>query len=196
PALHAALHAALDRSRCGRWHDRVIFWLIDRTGRVLTGKVMEYDTATLHRRGHPTWVHSLMMRSGAMPAGAAVSTGCLFGEHLLREPSMEGRTVGVVESEKSAVLLSVFIPSVLWVATGGCSRLTAAMLAPLRRRRLLIAPDAAMEGRWLSAMEAMEGFDASEAKWITFPTDGPGAVPPNTDLADWYLHHRCGLPLG
>ncbi|HVX51633.1 MAG TPA: DUF6371 domain-containing protein, partial [Chitinophagaceae bacterium] len=46
-------------------------------------------------------------------------TLCFFGEHLLAQHP--NKVVGVVESEKTAVLLSIFIPGMVWLATGGAS---------------------------------------------------------------------------
>jgi hypothetical protein len=41
---------------------------------------------------------------------------CLFGEHLLKNSSSP---VMLVESEKTAVVMSHFIPDYIWLATGG-----------------------------------------------------------------------------
>lgn len=40
---------------------------------------------------------------------------CLFGEHLIKQ----GVTVSIVESEKTALICALYVPSVVWVATGG-----------------------------------------------------------------------------
>lgn len=40
---------------------------------------------------------------------------CLFGEHLIKP----GAKIGVVESEKTALICALYVPGVVWVATGG-----------------------------------------------------------------------------
>ena len=42
---------------------------------------------------------------------------CLFGEHLLTEYPIA--RVAIVESEKTAIVASVFFPNMVWLATGG-----------------------------------------------------------------------------
>ena len=44
---------------------------------------------------------------------------CLFGEHLLAYASSMARTVAIVESEKTALIAALFIPDLVWLATGG-----------------------------------------------------------------------------
>ena len=55
--------------------------------------------------------------------------------------------VAVVESEKSAVILSEWFPQCLWLATGGLNELTAVKLFPLRGRKVILFPDTDSQGR-------------------------------------------------
>lgn len=48
-------------------------------------------------------------------------TQCLFGEHLF--PKYLGRSVALVESEKTVVICSVLMPDYIRIATEGKSRL-------------------------------------------------------------------------
>ena len=64
----------------------------------------------------------------------------LFGEHLL--PLHPARTVMLVESEKSALIASRFVPEYLWLATGGmqgCFNSNA--LQVLKGRDVVLFPD-------------------------------------------------------
>lgn len=92
-----------------------IFWQIDDVANIRTGKIMPYnpETGKRDRNAKPAsnWVHSVMKLEGFN------LQQCFFGQHLLGDDSEI--PVAIVESEKTAVIASVFIPSFTWLATGG-----------------------------------------------------------------------------
>ena len=148
-------HAA-DRYRLGSLDDAVIFWQIDEHGMVRDGKAMYYmaDGHRSHERKPVSM--SWMMKHKLKDADGKplldkdfVASRCLFGLHLLSEPTA---TVAVVESEKTAVVFSELLPDCLWMASGGLSSLTADMLSPLRGRKVILFPDTDPDGityrRW------------------------------------------------
>ena len=51
------------------------------------------------------------------------------------------RTIAVVESEKTAVIMSELFPDSLWLATGGLRELSPVKLLPLRHYRVVLFPD-------------------------------------------------------
>ena len=55
--------------------------------------------------------------------------------------SVSVRRVAVVESEKTAVIMSELFPEYLWLASGGLHELTAVKLFPLRHYRVVLFPD-------------------------------------------------------
>lgn len=121
---------------------RTIWWQIDESGQVRSGKQMTYK-ADGHRDKTcaPGWIHTSVR--GIFPAEKYEYVGCLFGLHLVaRHP---GATVCLVESEKSAVVCSAFFPMAerVWVASGGLTHVNAATLAPLlrARRKITAYPD-------------------------------------------------------
>ncbi len=121
----------------------VVFYQIDVQGRCRTGKVMKYDPITGHRIKDPsattpiTWVHSLLSRQGMLPDGWTL-TQCLFGEHLL--PQYPDKPVALVESEKTAVVASIFCPDFIWLATGGKAQMND-RVEVLRGRNIVAFPD-------------------------------------------------------
>lgn len=129
----------------------VIFWQIDREGRVHDGKVMYYgpDCHRLKdRQHHPTWVSTLLARRSALRNVSGQSSHCFFGLHLV-----DGlQTVCVVESEKSAIILSVLYPDCVWLATGGLGELQPDKFRPLRGCKVVLFPDTDSDGiafrRW------------------------------------------------
>lgn len=89
-----------------------IFWRVDADGKVRSGKIMQYDPATGKRdkENPPTWVHTMLKKDFFFHA-------CFFGEHLLTEHPR--KTIAIVESEKTAIICSFFMPQYNWIATGG-----------------------------------------------------------------------------
>ena len=159
---HQQMEQAAQRYRLGRSKDGgVIFWQIDEEGHVRDGKIMFYrDDCHRDHDHNPDWVHFRLIKHYGYDGDIPVER-CLFGLHLLS--SNETSVVAVVESEKTAVILSEHFSQVLWLAAGGLTMLNAARLYPLRDRRVVLFPDTDPEGKafkaWLSvAATAQEQF--------------------------------------
>jgi hypothetical protein len=88
-----------------------IFWQIDENFNVRYGKIMCYDVLTGKRRKHIPPV--------AVPVKPVNYLQTLFGCHLLAE--YPDKPVAIVESEKTAIIASFFMPQYNWLATGGSS---------------------------------------------------------------------------
>jgi hypothetical protein len=137
----AALRYRLGMSRDGG----VIFWQIDEHDLLRDGKIMYYlpDCHRDHDR-HPSWVSYLLRHSGQLPQQFR-SEHCLFGLHQLTvhpsAPGALGWACAIVESEKTAVIMSEVKPDYLWFATGGKTELSVAKLRPLAGHRLILFPD-------------------------------------------------------
>ena len=146
----------------------VIFWQIDDQQRVHTGKIMYYHSDCHRDKGHhPTWVHSLM--KSQLPPNFTFQP-CLFGLHLLGHTEITESTerfsnsqildikesvssvqsvfpkIALVESEKSAVILSEKFPDFLWLSCGGLQSFKPQLLAPLLQYRIIIFPDTDPQG--------------------------------------------------
>ncbi|MFT5725353.1 MAG: hypothetical protein ACI9JN_002478 [Bacteroidia bacterium] len=118
------------------WPGSTVFWQIDAQGRLRTGKIMLYDSRSGKRvkkpRNHIYWVHKALNNS------VFELSQCLFGEHLLKDRT---RPVAVVESEKTAVIASAYLPQFIWVATGGLSNLSKEKCSILKGRNVTLFPD-------------------------------------------------------
>lgn len=128
-----------------KWGGSTVFWQTDEAGRVRTGKIMLYNTTTGRRVKEPqsrvSWAHSELR----LPDFNLRQ--CLFGQHLL--PLYPDRTVFIVESEKSAVIASHYMPDVLWLATGGkngCFHVQTVEV--LRGRDVILLPDLGATDAW------------------------------------------------
>ena len=136
---HQMLQAA-DRYHLGLSKDGgVVFWEIDDSGLVHNGKIMYYQDTCHRDKSHtPTWVVAKLKSTGSLPSNVE-NPHCLFGLHLLS--GVAGGKVAIVESEKSAIILSELFPDYLWLASGGKTMLNASLFAPLGDRRIILFPD-------------------------------------------------------
>ena len=136
-----------------KWGGSAVFWQVDCNGRVRTGKIMLYDAMTGKRVKHPQphvcWVHTEMRLKDYR------LRQCFFGEHIL--PIYPDRKVFVVESEKTAVIASHFMPDVLWIATGGkngCFNERAA--TALAGRDVVLMPDLGATQEWQTRIPMLD----------------------------------------
>ena len=153
------MERAVRRYRLGCSRDGgVIFWQIDQLGHIFDGKIMYYrpDCHRDHQR-HPNWVSHLLKRHYGCQDLDIPTVHCLFGAHLVNDyefyelnefmqtpftfHSSLGRQAAVVESEKTAVIMSELFPEYLWLASGGLHELTPVKLFPLRHYRVVLFPD-------------------------------------------------------
>ena len=128
-----------------KWGGSTVFWQIDRQRKVRAGKIMLYNSVTGHRvkepRSYVSWVHTeLGLEHFNMKQ-------CLFGEHLLTD--FPTKAVAIVESEKSALVASHFMPDFVWLATGGihgCFK--ADTVGVLKNRAIILCPDLGAKEVW------------------------------------------------
>lgn len=127
----------------------IIYWQIDFSGNVRTGKIMQYDAATGHRvkDGYSVdWVHSKLQRMDKLGNDFILSQ-CLFGEHQLHSDNINN-VVAIVESEKSALLGSLVYPDYTWLATGGKCNLSPYKTSALVNRTVILFPDVDAYDEW------------------------------------------------
>jgi len=118
------------------WSGSTVFWQIDTKGKIRTGKIMLYSSSTGKRIKEPfnhiTWAHSLLKRPDFE------LEQCLFGEHLLNDKS---KPIAIVESEKTAIIASVYLPQFIWLAVGSLTNLNAKKCSVLNGRIVTLFPD-------------------------------------------------------
>ncbi|MCH8487281.1 MAG: DUF6371 domain-containing protein [Candidatus Cyclonatronum sp.] len=121
-----------------------IFWQIDNQQQARSGKLIRYNESTGKRikEGYSyDWIHSKLKKAGRLPADKSewCLDQCLFGLHLIRDDI--SKPVAIVESEKTALIASVYVPSLLWMAAGALEGLQTKKLMPLKGRDILLFPD-------------------------------------------------------
>jgi transcription elongation factor Elf1 len=154
----------------------VIFWQIDHQKQVHGGHIMHYRFDG-HREGFQGWTHIPLIREGLLPPNWTLYQ-CLFGEHLLsRQPEAH---VCLVESEKTALVMSACHPDQLWLATAGSSGLSPERVKCLCGRRVTLFPDSGCYEKWQQQMQLTTGIKYNISEQLE-------SYPPNTDLCDILL---------
>lgn len=142
---NAAEHYTLGATRS----KEVIFWQIDIHGKVRTGKIMQYTPETgkriKHESGVIDWVHNKLKKAGALPEDFNLQQ-CFFGEHLLT--IYPDRYIGIVESEKSAIITSCIVLDMIWLAAGNLNGLTIEKCQALKGREIILYPDLGAFEKW------------------------------------------------
>jgi len=138
------------------WPGAAVFWQVDRSGYVRTGKIMLYDAVTGKRVKHPynhiTWAHKVLQYP------RYELSQCFFGQHLLCYDGRLGnprRPVAIVESEKTAIIASVFFPDKVWLACGSLTNLTTQRCLFLRGHEVTLYPDLGAYDKWLQRAREM-----------------------------------------
>lgn len=154
-----------------------IFWQIDNRNRVRTGKIMLYNDRSGKRIKEPfnhiNWVHSVLKLKDYN------LKQCLFGLHLINADL--SKPIAIVESEKTAIIMSIEAPDFIWLATGSKGNLKEELLQPLKNRKIILHPDKGEFDDWqkvviqlkakgykiaisdlLEQMELEQGFDLAD----------------------------------
>ncbi len=130
------------------WNGATVFWQIDTQGKVRTGKIIQYeiinsdvsvigkDCKRVKTNKPPVyWVHTALKTTDFKQ--------CFFGEHRLNERHKDGKLkpVAIVESEKTAIIASVYLPQFIWLAAGSKDGLNAEKCSILKGRTVTLFPD-------------------------------------------------------
>lgn len=170
------------------WKGTTVFWQIDQLEKVHHGKVMMYEPITGKRaknregKGIFSTVRSLLKLDGF------VLNQCLFGLHLIDENT---KAVALVEAEKTAVIMSVFKPEYVWLATGSKGGFKYEFLKAIKQYKIVAFPDKSEFNDWLNNATELNGFGfkISVSDWLE-NTDYPNG----TDLADVYINELKNAP--
>lgn len=151
------------KNQCGL---AVIFWQIDRHQNIRQAKIMAYHPETGRRlKAHDEALKfSKLQREYYLDQGKSAKVyfagksilgkdanlrQCFFGEHQLA--SRPEAVVAIVESEKTAVIMTGFFPDVIWLATGGTNgaRWTdKGIYSVLKGRSVIFYPDLGAYRKW------------------------------------------------
>ena len=126
------------------WHGATVFWQVDTKGRVRTGKIMHYSPITGKRTKEPyihiDWAHRVLN----LPEFNLKQ--CFFGEHLLTNEKY--KPVAIVESEKTAIIASLYFDNYIWLSVGSLTNLTTERCTVLADRDVILFPDLNGYEKW------------------------------------------------
>lgn len=129
-----------------------IFWQIDQLEQIRSGKVMNYNPLTGKRvkdnegKASIRWMHK-------QPYNLKQ---CLFG--LFRVNENKEKIIAIVESEKTAVIMSIYVPHFIWLATGSKSGFKLEYLSPIKNRKIIGFPDKGCFKEWSDKALEMNNF--------------------------------------
>jgi len=156
-----------------KWHKSTVFYQFDKYKKCRTGKIMQYNPNTGKRIKEPynriSWIHTTYKAFNLKQ--------CLFGEHLINY--FDNTPIGIVESEKTALIMAIEQPEFIWLATGGLSNLSKAKLTGLGFRKIVLFPDSGCALKWKEKVKENAKIVVSEE----FEKH-----PKGTDLADIILN--------
>ena len=159
-----------------------VFWQIDKHGKVRTGKIMLYSPTTGKRIKEPfnhiNWVHSLLKTP------EFELRQCLFGEHLLNDKT---KPVAIVESEKTAVIASVYFPQFIWLAVGSLSNLKSEICSVLAGRTIKLFPDLNCFDKWSAIAKKIFNPELVEVSDLLERNASEAERKQGFDLADYLI---------
>jgi len=177
------------------WDGATIFWQINQNQKVHTGKIILFDENTGKRVKNPfphiNWVHKKINKDKFN------LKQCLFGLHInkigvatsLQTPiaiplQYYCNTIAIVESEKTAIIMSLFIPEYLWMATGSKQNLKLQLLEPIKNENIVVYPDKGEFNDWNTKVIELQkqGFKIKCSSVVENSDFETG-----TDLADIYF---------
>lgn len=160
------------------WHGSTVFWQVDLYGKIRTGKIMLYNAYTGKRvkepYNHIAWMHT---------KGDNISQ-CLFGSHLLKDKS---KIVAIVESEKTAITSSYFMPEFIWIATGGLNQLKTETMQILKGRKVMIYPDLGAYDKWKEKEKELSKIAICSVSKLLEKKATDDEREHGYDLADYFL---------
>lgn len=129
-----------------KYRGGTVFWQVCKAGFVRSGSIMAYDYNTGKRIKEDwavTYVHSVL----------DIQHFCygrvFFGEHLLDNNT---KNIGIVESEKTAIIMSIVSPDVTWLATSGKANFNYKLLSSLKplssKTNIIAYPDKGGFDKW------------------------------------------------
>ena len=145
------------------WNGATVFWQIDTENLIRGGKIMLYSSKNGKRIkipfNHITWVHSVLLNKNRI--NEFNLNQCLFGLHLIdQQPYLP---IAIVESEKTACIMSEIFDNYIWLACGSLSNLNEKMLHPIKNKKVVLYPDLSINQKaykeWKTTSEKLNKKD-------------------------------------
>lgn len=165
------------------WSGATVFWQLDNNNNLRHGKVMLYNSETGKRQKNKDGKPYINSVKSILKLKDFNLNQCLFGLHLINETN--SKTVAIVESEKTAIIMSLFKPEYVWLASGSKSGFKYEYLMPLRNFKIIGFPDKSEYYDWQNKADELNklGFKISISDYLEKTNYKDGS-----DLADIYIN--------
>lgn len=137
------------------WPNSTVFWLLGTDGTPYGAQVVLYDSGTGKRQKNG-WIHTALKSRFAKNEQVlpdwlesyehAAKYPFPFGLHLLNNG--QAKPIAIVESAKTAIIMTAIQPKALWLAIGGLSYLNEQRLKKLRGLDIVLYPDLGGFEQW------------------------------------------------
>tara|TARA_R110000796_G_scaffold39386_2_gene98313 strand:+ start:258 stop:1130 length:873 start_codon:yes stop_codon:yes gene_type:complete len=162
------VNVTIDKYQVGtsnQFNNSTVFWQMDNTGNIRSGKIMAYETTTGKRLKDENdkplinWVHT------ALKLPNYILNQCLFGLHLLND---NVKQVAIVESEKTALIMSIEFPQHIWMSTGSLQGFKYEYLEPIKDIEIIAFPDKGGYAQWQKIAKTLneKGFNIEISKLL------------------------------
>lgn len=168
-----------------KWNGSTVFWQVGLNGMIRTGKIMLYNPSNGKRVKEPfnhiQWAHKLLAETNFS------LNQCLFGEHLLKD---KNKPVSIVESEKTAIIASVYLPQFIWVAVGSLTNLTDERCEVLKGRNVTLFPDLKGFDKWSEKANELKSIASFKVSDLLERKANEKEREQGLDLADYLIRFK------
>lgn len=160
-----------------------IFWQIDEAGKIRSGKMMAYakDGHRIKEGYSQDWIHSKLKRTGHIDEFELVQ--CFYGLHIVDD----SKPAAIVESEKTAIIASQYLPQFHWIASGQLHGINEYKMKPLAGRSITLFPDIGAFGKW--KVKAEELKELASIKVSTLLEEKAPEKHSGYDIADYLIQY-------
>jgi hypothetical protein len=158
-----------------KFNNAAIFWYVNKDAKICFGKVQQYS-----RNGKRVKKPNLTKR--IYNSGAT----CFYNEYTAHNSS---KPLSIVESEKTADLMSFYRPDQCWLATGGESQLNSKLIKSFKGKNISLYPDQGFYDKWSQFAKENPEYKIEVSKdceyWFEQKEIAAGG-----DIADYYLKNH------
>ena len=165
----------------GKHQGCTIFWQVDQNGLTRTGHIMKYSGLSRSKDQYAqNWVHKDIH-------GNFQYKQCLFGLEQIIDLSTDV-AINIVESEKTAIIATIYFPDEIWLASCSKNGLNEEKLLPLNKHSVHLYPDIDAFHSWSKFAKEIKNVNVVNWPKI-FIENNIGKVDPdeNADIADYLL---------
>lgn len=169
------------------WQGATVFFQVDINNNVRTGKIMLYNASNGKRvkepYNHVNWGHKVLKLDNFN------LEQCYFGEHLLIEDA--NMPVAICESEKTAIICSIYLPEFIWLACGSLNNLNHSKTKVLKGRNVVLFPDLKCYDLWNNKIPSLTKLATFRISSLLERLATPGEREQGLDIADYLVQIKA-----